>query len=334
MQSAAVVDFVRSSMSNDLNEFGEFAIISRLTSKFSKNRSVILGPGDDAAIVAMPDGDVVISTDMAVDGVHFRRNWSTPIDIGRRIAAQNLADIAAMGAYPVAMTVAIATAADTDMAWLEGLAVGIEMECAAAKCSVVGGDMSRGQQVVISITVLGQRRGLPAIKRSRAKAGDIVTVAGRLGYSAAGFACLQRGHRSPREAVEAFLVPQPPLAMGPKAAKAGARAMIDVSDGLVADLGHIAQASKVSIDLDRDLLPKPQFLVNLASAMGEEVLEWVLHGGEDHALVAIFPKNVSIPKGFERIGVVQRRAADSPSEPYVTLNGREITGKAGHDHFS
>ena len=320
-------------MSNDLNQFGEFGIIARLASQFSRNRSVLLGSGDDAAIVKMPDGDVVISTDMAVEGVHFRRNWSTPIDIGRRIAAQNLADIAAMGAFPVAMTVAIATSPDTDMAFLEGLAVGIETECAAAKCSVVGGDLSSGLQVVISITVLGQRRGLPAVKRSGAKAGDIVAVAGRLGYSAAGLACLQRGHRSPREAVEAFLVPQPPLAMGPKAAKAGARAMIDVSDGLVADLGHIATASKVSIDLERELLPRPQFLTRLASAMGEDVLEWVLHGGEDHALVAVFPKTVLIPKGFEPIGVVKRRLAADADQPLVTLDGVKIPGIPGHDHF-
>jgi thiamine-monophosphate kinase len=122
--------------------------------------------------------------------------------------------------------------------------------------------------------------------------------------------------------------------MGPKAAKAGAHAMIDISDGLVADLGHIAAASKVTIDLDRELLPQPQFLVHLASAMGEDPLEWVLHGGEDHALVAVFPKTVNIPKGFAPIGVVKRRTSASQSEPFVTLNGREITGKPGHDHFS
>jgi len=314
-----------------LKRFGEFGVIARMNSKFSKNEFVILGSGDDAAVVSMPDGDVVISTDMAVEGVHFRRDWSTPIEIGQRIAAQNLSDIAAMGAYPVALTVAIGVPVETEMSWLEALAVGIEEECKKVGASVVGGDLSRSANVVISVTAVGQRRGLPAITRSGARVGDVVAVAGRLGYSAAGLACLTRGHRSPREAVDAFVIPTPRYELGPIAAAAGVHAMIDVSDGLIADLRHIADASEVEIALDEAALQPTEFLSNLASALGEDADSWVLAGGEDHALVAVFAAETALPAGFRPIGRVE---VMSQAEARITLNGRDLSGLKGHDHFA
>ncbi|MEN9711565.1 MAG: hypothetical protein RL441_1557 [Actinomycetota bacterium] len=317
--------------SNGLSRLGEFEIIDRLRSKFGDNKYVVIPSGDDAAVVDMPDGDVVIGTDMAVEGVHFRTDWSSSIQIGQRIAAQNFSDIAAMGAVPVAITVALAVPADTHISWIEGLMLGIEAECKPLGVAVVGGDMSRSDLKVISITAIGHRRGLPAVTRGEAAVGDIVAVAGRLGYSAAGLACLLRGHRSPREAVEAFQTPTPPYEAGPAAAKAGATAMIDISDGLIADLGHIAKASGVSIDLTAEGVEPDEFLLNLARNMAEDPRLWVLSGGEDHALVAIFPPKKKIPPMFRPIGVVTEAQEGGP---LVTVEGTLPVSTKGNDHFA
>lgn len=310
---------------------GEFDIIERLRPKFGNNKYVVIPSGDDAAVVDMPDGDVVIATDMAVEGVHFRNDWSTSIQIGQRITAQNFADIAAMGAVPVAITVALAVPVTTHITWLEGLMLGIEAECKPLDVAVVGGDMSRSDKVVISVTVVGHRRGLPAVTRAEAQAGDVVAMAGRVGYSAAGLACLLRGHRSPREAVDAYLTPKPPYAAGPLAAKAGATAMIDVSDGLIADVGHIASASRVHIDLTARAVEPDAFLVGLARNMAEDPRIWVLSGGEDHALVAVFPPNTKLPEPFRALGKVIANDVDGGK---VTVGGQAPVSSAGHDHFA
>jgi thiamine-monophosphate kinase len=317
-------------MNEGLSRPGEFEIIHRLSSKFGTNKFVVLGSGDDAAVVDTPDGDVVVCTDMAIEGVHFRRDWSTAIEIGQRIANQNFADIAAMGAVPIALTVALAVPSDLHVTWLEGFMVGIQTECAPLKVAVVGGDLSKAPVIMMSITALGHRRGVPVVTRATAEPGDVLAVAGRLGYAAAGLACLQRGHRSPREAVDAFLLPQPPLELGPKAAKAGATSMIDVSDGLVQDVRHIAKASGVIIDLDSRSLSPDNFLVMLARNMGESATDWVLTGGEDHALVATFGPRRKLPAGFRPIGQV--RAADEWGAR-VLVDGEAYTRPGGHDHF-
>ncbi len=146
-----------------VEHIGEFQLIAQLAKKFSQNNSVIVGSGDDAAVVAMPDGDVVVSTDISVENVHFKKAWSSSTEIGQRVAAQNLSDIAAMGAYPTALTVGIVVPKNTEVSFLEGLVVGIEEECKKVGASVVGGDMSSGNELSIAITGLGQRRGNPTV---------------------------------------------------------------------------------------------------------------------------------------------------------------------------
>jgi len=308
---------------------GEFQLIAQLARKFSQNSSVIVGSGDDAAVVAMPDGDVVVSTDLAVENVHFKRSWSSSTEIGQRIAAQNLSDICAMGAYPIALTVGVVIPKNTEVSFLEGLVVGIEEECKKVGASVVGGDLSSGSELTIAITVLGQRRGNPTVLRNGAKPGDEVFVAGNLGHSVAGLTCLQAGHVSPKEFVSAFRIPSPPYEIGPLAAKAGATSMIDVSDGLIADLGHIAAQSGVTLDVDsKSLKPSPE-MVNVANAFGQDARIWVLTGGEDHALVATFPKGSQVPQGMRKIGEVT-----ASSNGQVLVDGATFTHKTGHDHFA
>ena len=313
-----------------LSSVGEFGLIKRLRSRFEQNDFVVIGPGDDAALVDFPDGDVLVSTDVAVEGVHFRLHWSTAHQIGRRIAAQNLADIAAMGGHPVALTVALTVPPNCQVEWIEELSSGIAFEAASLGASVVGGDVARGPNIQIAITALGQRRRLPAVSRGGASVGEVVALAGDLGWSAAGLACLSRGHSSPVEFVERFRVPTPPYAAGPLAARNGATAMIDTSDGLIADVAHIAEASEVAIDLSKAALTPSDALVETAVMVGGNAWEWVLGGGEDHCLVATFPAHKRLPKGFTAIGQVVAGTAGR-----VTVDRKEPpVGRLGHDHFA
>jgi len=309
-----------------LADVGEFALIEMLTSRFEQGPAVFLGPGDDAALVRMPKGHVVVSTDLLVENRHFRREWSPAYDIGRRAVAQNLADISAMGGSTVALTIGVAAPPDLPAQWLLDLGQGLADEAAVVGASIVGGDLTGGDAVAISVTVLGECAAAP-VRRGGARPGDIVAVAGRLGWSAAGLAILKRGFRSPRVLVEAFRRPEPPYAAGPAAAAAGATAMIDVSDGLVADLGHLCAASGVAIDIDTSTLEVAEPMTAVGAALGVDPLGFVLAGGEDHALAATFPADAALPEGFRRIGAVTAGEA-------VTVDGASFEGAGGHDHFA
>jgi len=306
---------------------GEFGLIRRVTEGRVQPASTLLGPGDDAALVAAPDGRVLASTDMLVEGVHFRFDWSSPEQVGRKAAAVNMADIAAMGARPTALLVGLGCPPTTSAAVAEELAAGLWAEAAAVGAGVVGGDVVSASSVVLSITVLGDLRGRDAVTRSGARPGDVLAVAGRLGWAAAGLAVLRRGFRSPVEVVGAQRVPAPPYAAGPAAAEYGATSMIDTSDGLLADLGHIAAASGVALDVRADDVPLAPRLVEVASALGADPRRWTLTGGEDHALAATFPAGAALPEGFVVIGTVTEGNG-------VTVDGRPYEGTAGWDHFA
>jgi thiamine-monophosphate kinase len=289
--------------------------------------ATILGPGDDAAIVLASDGRVVVSTDLLVEGRHFRRDWSGGYDVGRKAAAANLADIAAMGAQPTSLVVGLACPPDLPLEWAEALADGLREESALVGASVVGGDVSRADSVIVAVTALGDLQGRAPVTRAGARAGDVVAVAGRLGWSAAGHAVLSRGFRSPRVLVDAHRRPEPPYAAGPAASVLGATAMCDVSDGLIADLGHLAVASGVGIDLRRDAFTVTRQLADAAQALGKDPIDWVLTGGEDHALVATFPATVALGADWRVVGAVRVGSG-------VTVDGEPWEGTAGHDHFA
>jgi thiamine-monophosphate kinase len=315
-----------------LGELGEFGLIRRVTADRRQPSTTLLGPGDDAAVVAAPDGRVVASTDVLVETVHFRFDWSGPEQVGRRAAAANLADIAAMGAVPTALLVGLACPPDTPVATLDALADGLWKEAQSAGAGVVGGDVSSSAQLTLAVTALGSLEGRPPVTRSGARPGDLVALRGRVGWSAAGLAVLQRGFRSPAVVVNAYRVPEPPYAAGPEAARAGATSMIDVSDGLLADLGHVATASGVELDLRTAALDLPARLVDVGSALGTDPRHWLLTGGEDHALAATFPPGELLPFGWTRIGTV---AAAGDGGPRVLVDGRPYEGgPGGWDHFS
>lgn len=285
-------------------ELGEFGLIGWLTADRVQPPSTLLGPGDDAAVVAAADGRVVAATDVLVEGVHFRFDWSTPQQIGRKAAAVNLIDIAAMGAVPTALLVGLAAPAGMSSAALKQLYDGLWREAGEVRAGIVGGDTVSADRLIVSVTALGDLQGREPVTRAGARPGDIIAVCGRLGWAAAGLAVLGRGFRSPAAVVNAHRLPEPPYHAGPQAAACGATAMIDVSDGLLADLGHVAAASGVAIDIRSASLPLPQRLLDVSSALGADPMHWVLAGGEDCALVAAFPSARSVPTGWFQIGVV------------------------------
>jgi thiamine-monophosphate kinase len=287
--------------------------------------STVLGPGDDAAVVAAGDGRTVASTDLLVEGRHFRRDWSTATDIGHKAAARSFADIVAMGAQPTALLVGFATPGQLELEWVDGLVAGLREECAEVDAAVVGGDVAAADQIVLAVTALGDLQGRDPVCLDGARPGDVVALAGRLGWAAAGFAVLSRGFRSPVQVVAAHRRPDPPYAQGVAAAVAGASAMTDVSDGLVADLGHIAEASGVRIDLVAAQFDLPPKLAEVGAALNVDPMTWVLTGGDDYALVATFPARLTPPPDWRVIGRVSEGEG-------VRVDGRRWAD-GGHEHF-
>jgi thiamine-monophosphate kinase len=310
-----------------VREVSEDALLARIVPRLPQGRATLLPSGDDAAVVAAPDGRFVVTTDVLVEGRHFRRAWSTGRDVGRRAAVQNLADVAAMGAVPTALVVALGVPGDLPVAWLEDLARGLADECGPLGVGVVGGDLSGGSEITVAVTALGDLEGRAPVTRSGARPGDILAYAGVRGWSAAGMALLAADLDTlDDELVAAYRHPTSPVAAGAAAAAAGAQAMIDVSDGLVADLRHVAEASGVGIDVSTAALAADRDAVTAAAAVvGADPLAWVLGGGEDHALAACFAGRA--PAGWRVVG----RVLDGPAR--VLVDGAEWSGYAGWQSY-
>jgi thiamine-monophosphate kinase len=327
-------DFGASREFPTLQRLGEFAVIDRLVRGRRQPAAVLLGPGDDAALVSASDGRIVVSTDVLVQDRHFRLDWSTPHEVGRKAIAQNAADIEAMGARATAFVVGFGAPGDTPAAQVDALVDGLWDEAGRIGAGIVGGDLVSCPQWVLSLTVLGDLDGRAPVLRSGAKAGSAVAVAGELGRSAAGYSLLHKdigggvggGTGEFDELRRRHLVPQPPYGQGAAAAAAGAQAMIDVSDGLIADLRHVAEASGVGIDLSTAALGADrEALAAAAAAVGADPWPWVLGGGEDHALVACFAG--AAPAGWRVIGSV----LEGPAR--VLVDGAEWGGYAGWESF-
>ncbi len=339
-----------------LAALGEFGLINALSAWLPPGRRTLVGIGDDAAVLAVPDGRVVATTDFLLEGRHFRRDWSSATDVGHKAAARSLADLAAMGAEPSALLVALAAPAELPVGWARELAQGLAAECARGGASVIGGDTARAGSVILAVTGLGDLAGRAPVLRSGAAPGDLVAVAGPLGPAAAGLALLTAGldHDA---LVAAHLRPAPPYDAGPEAADLGATAMIDISDGLLADLGHVAVASGVRIDLAGEALRPGEALLTAARAVADaarhasfgrtgpgsrpgpagtpawaeagqvEALRWVLSGGEDHSLAAAFPAGTRLPPRWRVIGAVR------PGHG-VVIDGQPWADAPGWDHFA
>jgi thiamine-monophosphate kinase len=308
-----------------LSDLGEFAVIERILA--GRPSGALVGPGDDAAVLAAPDGRIVVSTDMLVEHRHFRLDWSTPREVGRKAIAQNAADIEAMGATAIGFLVAFGAPADTPVSMVDDLADGMWEEAASAGgAEIVGGDLVSCPQWVLGITAFGDLAGRAPITLGGARAGSQIAACGQLGRSAAGYALWDSNIDGFDELRASHLVPTPPYGQGVAAAHAGAIAMTDVSDGLVADLRHIADASGVGIDVSTTALAVDHDgLAAAAEALGVDAWTWVLGGGEDHCLVAAFDGRV--PEGWRMIGTV----VGGP--PRVLVDGTVPKGSRGWQSF-
>jgi thiamine-monophosphate kinase len=328
-----------------LGDIGEFGLIRRMAAIVASRNGWGVeetGPGDDAAVVSLGgDPRVVATTDMLVEGRHFRTDWSSANDIGRKAAAQNLADLEAMGARPVTMLVAFGAPASTRVAFAEELFRGLVEEAGRGGATVAGGDTVAAEQLTVSVSALGSLDGRDPVTRSGARAGDQVYGVGRLGCSAAGLELLRRSDpiliERHAQLVDLHRVPAPPYGAGARLASAGVTAMIDVSDGLLADLLHVARASHVDVDLDFSSWRDDE-LTAAADDLGASVDDWLLRGGEDHALVCTAPAHVSIRVLSEAAGTGVRRIGSMvpPGSPHASglADAPAKTRSVGFDHFA
>jgi thiamine-monophosphate kinase len=300
----------------DVEGLGEDGILKRLFPLLPQGSYTLIGTGDDCAVVSAPGQRFAVTTDVLVEGEHFKNEWSSGFEVGARAAAQNLADVAAMGATPTALVVGLVVPANTDIKWLEDFAKGLANECDPLGVGVVGGDLTRGPSLVVAVTAHGALAGNPVL-RSGARPGDVIAIAGTLGLSDSGLSWLL-GQGGKEENVPIYKAPRPPYAAGPAAAKSGATAMMDVSDGLVRDSGRLAKASSVTMSFDSALLEP------YVQASGS--LKHVLYGGEDHSMLATFPADSILPDGFRLVGIVIEEGPHA-----VLIDGAPVGG--GWDHF-
>ena len=305
----------------------EATLIERLRELFHTRlqSGIEVGIGDDAAVISPSNSKLVATVDMAIEDVHFRRAWSTPFQIGAKLTTANLADIFAMGAKPKYLLVAAAITEANNLEVVTELANGIKSVADKFEVAVIGGDLSKGEKMSLSITAFGELNKNP-ILRSGAKVGDLVYVSALPGLSAAGLAILGRGLDRPRYVVEAHLNPK---LTAPNELIAIANSMCDISDGVTTDGSNIAKASEVNIDLSKQLISNAvgfSDLKELADELGEDIFDWILSGGEDHFFLAtVDPKNAKNELGVQ-IGVVKE------GKGQLTLDG-EIIQKAGYQHF-
>lgn len=329
-------------MSPILSDIGEFGLIARIYDKFGKAPDEVCGIGDDCAVIPMNDRfDMLIAVDSIYEGIDFDLRFSSPFHIGRKALAINLSDIAAMGGIPKYFLVSIALPSSLDLDFVEGIYSGISDIARESGAALVGGDTSSSEKgVSISITVIGEVEKGRAILRKGARPGDSIFVSGAVGLSALGLAALKMGMSAGMEPfIESHLSPLCRVDLGRALLKLGCvTSMIDVSDGLLADLGHIAQSSGVGFEIDVNRIPTGDDFRRAADAVGVEPRELILSGGEDFELVFTVDsgKVSQFLASSEALGVAEiGRVLDDPGVRSV-LNAEDLvahgTGR-GYDHF-
>ncbi|GAA3693095.1 thiamine-phosphate kinase [Zhihengliuella alba] len=341
--------------------FTEHELIETLLRGY-RSAKPILGPGDDAGILAVPDGRLVTTVDTITEDQDFRRIWpcgyrTTGYDVGWKSVAQNLSDINAMGARPTGIVTSLSLPADIGLDWVESFAAGVTDsidQLGAHDCAIIGGDVGRGREISVTTTAFGSLDGGEPVLRSGAKPGDILAVCGTLGLGAAGVDLLdhrssgrhesevmgQRISDSSPEPVYsvalAQLRPRPPIGAGPSARMAGARAMLDISDGLIQDAARVAEASGLCIHLQSVACAEPPELTQVAQYLEGDARRWVFTGGEDFALLAAFDPRPGPPPGWRHVGWAETgRGVRIDAQPAQSWLAENLDGlRPGWDPFA
>lgn len=309
-----------------VSELDEHELVRLILSVLSKYQTsqLVVQPGDDAAVLpglTQP----TITADLLIEDVHFQTNWSSAADIGTRAAAANLADLIAMGARPTALTVSLGLPATTQVGYVIELIEAISAEASLTSAQVVGGDVTKSEKLVVSITAVGDCETRRPILRSGAVVGNLVGLIGRIGHAQAGLELLTAGLTKPAGLIAAHQRPIVSYQAG-IAAWPVANAMIDVSDGLLVDLGHIARASSVAMSLSSaqlENLVSPD-LVAAAAALRVDPVSMLLSGGDDHAFIVVAPV---LPEGTKQIGEVKSGSGVwLDNQPAQLLGYRHFSG--------
>jgi thiamine-monophosphate kinase len=320
----------RTERTTDISEQELIEAITRVLSGFGDR--VRVGPGDDAAVLVQPSGEIIVTTDTLVEGVHFDRSWMTARDIGFRSIAVNLSDVAAMAASPRWAVVALVLTPDVDAGWVMELLGGMREACEEHGVDLVGGDLSSGPAIVVTPTLIGEAAPGRALSRSGAAAGEAIVVTGELGAAAAGLRIARRG--SPLSAsdiklIRAHVRPAARVGEAQILARHGATAMIDISDGLGLDLKRMADASHVGAKLLRGVVPVAEGATWSDAIGGGEELELLAALPADAVRPAALELDASFGVGLTRIGefggsglvLIEPDGTERPLEP------------AGWDHF-
>jgi thiamine-monophosphate kinase len=315
-----------------LASLGEFGLLARLLPRLPQRRDVLLGPGDDCAVLRARGEALLFTIDALVDGVHFGRDWLSPDALGRKAFAVNASDIAAMGGRPRWCVTHIAAPPRTPAATVDAIARGVASAAAAAGASAVGGNLTRAAELSVTVALIGTAPARP-LTRAGARPGDVLYVTGRLGDAALGVRQLRRSRRARSAAVARFRSPIARLQAGALLARRRlASAMIDISDGLLQDLGHLCRASRVGARVDLAALP-------CTAAVRRAGIELALNGGEDYELLFAVPprRHAALRRAAAQLGCRVTRIGEivhGVGEVEVVGTGADVADRlAGHDHF-
>ena len=309
----------------------ELDVIRKISNRLPERPSeVILGIGDDCAVIHLGDRDWVAAADMLVSGYHFE-SWATPEEVGYKAVAVNVSDVAAMGATP--RFILVSGGADDSETTLRCMD-GVMEACAEFGVYPLGGDTTRAAALTVDVAILGELTD-PPVLRSGARPSDSLAVTGELGASAAGFLALQAGHREPERLVRKHLRPTPRVTVGGIAARLGAGAMLDISDGLATDVPRICEASGVGCRVDLNRLPIAGDVRKFAGTMDQDPEYLAATGGEDYELLISAPEETiaALRKELELPLTVIGAVVEGDRAMFLR-NGELVEDLSGWDHFS
>jgi len=311
-----------------IKKISKFGLIERITKK-SKKKDVLIGIGDDAAVVKTKKGLEILTTDCLVEGDHFKKDWFTPQQIGMKAIEINVSDVAAMGGIPKYVLVSLCLPEDIDVDFVEDMYKGMWKTCGKYNIEIIGGNMTHSKQIIISITLTGEVSRKNLLLRSGAKIGDYIFVSGPIGNGRAGLRVFQENLEDFGQVKKKYLEPRARLDFALKIAPY-VNSMIDISDGLAPEIKHICDESKCGAVIYKEKIPINDDVKSTARALNEDEYNYALFGGEDFELVYTVTKNnLKNVQGYIVGEIVKGNE--------INLQDRGITKiikEKGYDHFS